>query len=645
MKKIYLPILIFLMSGAVSDIQGASWNYPEATQELPFEEGMGTQENPYIIVNAQQLANLAYYVNNGTRYDGAYFKLGNDIDLNPGVQFKDDFTYTSANNIQPQQWTPIGIGNGKYFAGNFDGNGHKISGLYPKVMKGEWYYNMLDGFPGASNDAYYFSGLFGVVYKSVISNLIIDNSLLMADGTTLTECFAGNAMHLGLLAGRIQDGKVINCKNNGHILTERTNYTYSGGLIGSISGDVQDCENHGNLTNREAPEETYYNANMIGGIVGLANQGTFCNMLNTGKIRNEQKIIDGYYGAANSCGGIAYQLSTEGTISNLENRGEIFNGSGIANYIEGETLSSLSNNGEVVNGSGIANSAEAHVITECSNTGSITAESSYYGSIGGIFSSVRYLGLFDSPDATHHISKCWNTGAVTHEGSNAAGLFAELDNASSYDYSNENNWVVETSFNIGRITANGAPNYATGYAAGLMIYGPEKLYDCYNAGTLTGDITYGLCNDVKELNRCFNYEQKEYRETISGEGLYVIADYVFGSYYSPDFSKIFYLSIQDHPADGTMKFGTSMTSEEFANGTVLATFKEGQQESPWFQNATDRYPKLNDIDDTVSAGVDSPVITPDDNRIYDLYGRYVGTDMNALKAGIYIMNRRKIFVR
>lgn len=90
-------------------------------------EGNGTEENPYIIATAEELAGLAYNVNNAVSGDGntvesertgyysvykdTYFKLANDIDL------------TGSN------WTPIGATGTNFFDGCFDGDSHVIKNL------------------------------------------------------------------------------------------------------------------------------------------------------------------------------------------------------------------------------------------------------------------------------------------------------------------------------------------------------------------------------------------------------------------------------------------------------------------------------------------------------------------------------------
>lgn len=78
-------------------------------------QGDGSKNKPYLISNDMQLAKLALDVNNGKSFSGKYFKLTKDIDLGKAL------------------WTPIGSWNPKtpnFFAGKFDGDGHKISNMH-----------------------------------------------------------------------------------------------------------------------------------------------------------------------------------------------------------------------------------------------------------------------------------------------------------------------------------------------------------------------------------------------------------------------------------------------------------------------------------------------------------------------------------
>lgn len=95
-------------------------------EKTGFASGNGSESNPYQIATAAQLTYLAEQVNSGTTYEGVYFQLANDIDL------------------QNQTWTPIGggaalknadaegydCGTPTYkFLGTFDGNGKTIQNL------------------------------------------------------------------------------------------------------------------------------------------------------------------------------------------------------------------------------------------------------------------------------------------------------------------------------------------------------------------------------------------------------------------------------------------------------------------------------------------------------------------------------------
>lgn len=80
-----------------------------------YESGDGSKDKPYLISNDMQLAKLAHDVNNGVSFSGKYFKLTKDINLSKAL------------------WTPIGSWNPKtpnFFAGKFDGDGHKISNMH-----------------------------------------------------------------------------------------------------------------------------------------------------------------------------------------------------------------------------------------------------------------------------------------------------------------------------------------------------------------------------------------------------------------------------------------------------------------------------------------------------------------------------------
>ncbi len=85
-------------------------------------DGAGTEENPYIIETAAQLAHVIY--NNG----GKYYKLANDIYLNDvsdgWLDREDNLSWVTS-----PDYNGYGAGD-KYFSGTLDGDGYVVYGLF-----------------------------------------------------------------------------------------------------------------------------------------------------------------------------------------------------------------------------------------------------------------------------------------------------------------------------------------------------------------------------------------------------------------------------------------------------------------------------------------------------------------------------------
>ena len=182
--------------------------------QAQFSGGNGTESNPYIITTAEELAQLATYVNMGIEiYDtyGKYFKLGNDIDLS---------AYQTGTG-----WIPIGIsGIHNEFRGNFDGGNHKITNLY-----GE-------------------RSLFGWFGYGTIKNLGVEGVNITGSGTC------------GGIVGYASSGSVSNCYTTGSIV---------GGYVGGIVGwATQPCSISNCYTTVSIIGSSYG-----GGIVGYGSGG------------------------------------------------------------------------------------------------------------------------------------------------------------------------------------------------------------------------------------------------------------------------------------------------------------------------------------------------------------------------------------
>lgn len=91
-----------------NDITESLKNLWDGTIATGLSVGEGTENKPYLISKGSELAYIAEQVNAGTTYEGVYFQLASDIDLNG------------------REWTPIGNRTNS-FRGIFNGSGYKIA--------------------------------------------------------------------------------------------------------------------------------------------------------------------------------------------------------------------------------------------------------------------------------------------------------------------------------------------------------------------------------------------------------------------------------------------------------------------------------------------------------------------------------------
>jgi len=220
--------------------------------------GEGTKENPYIIMNAKQLAAI---INNLD----AHYKLGNNIDLS---------SYT--------EWLTIGNKNYK-FKGSLDGAGFKISNLKIK-------YNAD------------YVGLFGYS-EGEFKNITLSNTNIVGNNYVgaLVGYTTGNIENI-----KIDNGEISGKQYIGGIVGETTNNiansssnivitgtSYVGGIVGKITGKIEKSFSLGSTTGTE---------NHIGGLVGYC-EGNIEKSYSIGKVIGSNYVggISGSSGIINNC--------------------------------------------------------------------------------------------------------------------------------------------------------------------------------------------------------------------------------------------------------------------------------------------------------------------------------------------------------
>lgn len=293
--------------GAITNDEIAKYNYSPiwdpVTTKTAFV-GSGTQEDPYKIEYAEDLAYLANSVNSNASYNSAkkYYQVVTNIDL-------------GRNN-----WTPIGTLSATIknsFKGNFDGGNLIIDGL--KIEQ-----SLSDiGLFGYANGAKvsninlrnvdiksnatgpsYTAALIGRALKSTISNITLEGNI-DAKGKFVGGIIGGNQGTFTATDDMIST--ISNCTNKINITSTDDEV---GGIIGSNQHvnviNINDCVNKGNIVGK----------NTVGGIIGIIRfdgrtktQSVLENCSNYGNVTST---------GTEKCGGIAgYNLG-------IINRAKVF---------------------------------------------------------------------------------------------------------------------------------------------------------------------------------------------------------------------------------------------------------------------------------------------------------------------------------
>ena len=210
--------------------------------------GKGTEADPYQVYTPADLS-CVYYK--------GYYKLMNDIDLTSYI-----------NQYSPTEgWQSIGREGSETVY--FDGNGHKITGLWCNSTREN-------------------TGLFSCFANGYIKDLtVVTASDKQVKGTNCT----------GILIGKLIDGQLENCKVEGTV----SGTTLTGGMIGLLSGgSIKKCQANVNVSSETKDTS-------IGGIVGELS-GTIDQCLTKGSVAGT--------GANIIVGGIAGTGKTGSAVSN-----------------------------------------------------------------------------------------------------------------------------------------------------------------------------------------------------------------------------------------------------------------------------------------------------------------------------------------
>ena len=421
-----------------------------AIENLSYESGSGTVDDPYIIATPTQLATIASVCNNGNNLEKVYFKLNNNINLSG---------YT---------WIPIG-GTDRYtanpFSGNFDGCGYTIFNINVNV----------------SNRS---AGLFGYISNSNISNLVLASGQITGDinaggiagrasGCTIENCVnlsvnIHSKQYSGGIIGMGGSTNFVNCKNNATIVTNSENFSSSGmagGICGhSVSSNFNLCYNSGDVTSQSTT------ANYVGGIAGY--YGNVTKSYNTGNIVSGN--VNSNSSSVNYAGGIVGYM---GTVSSSGN-------SGIVRAYASTKTTQTTINDSIIKAFEVYNT-NYYVKTEknwkVSNANIVTTETTN-AYAGGICGSV-----------VNSVSDCYNIGSVSGGKKSVSGILTFVYMNSMNKIGVNDNWF--STFEATKVEFSYTERY---------YYSPI----CTNSGIIEN--CYGSLNYDRNVNGSFTnyYDEK-----------------------------------------------------------------------------------------------------------------------------------------
>lgn len=435
--------------------------------------GSGTQEDPYLIKTAADLAAIHNDLS-------AHYALEADIDL------------------FGQIFEPIGNGAEGAFTGSLDGRGHTIRGLELNLQDSKYV------------------GLFGYLEGSV-SNLKLSGVDIV--GGRYVGAVAGN---IGL-GGSVTDCSVL----SGSVSSNESAVSACvGGITGLCEGTLDRCSNAASVA------KYHCNKNSCGYVGGLAGKVTEAIELNDSSNSGSILSMDSYNSTVYAyTGGLIGQTEKKVRLQDCSNTGEVRQGSCAGGLIgqadDTVEMSGCSNAGRISGSYGysaglIARAAKDVEIEKCINTGEVIEGFS----VGGI------IGICDG---TAVISDCVNSGDISqnYKEQDCGGIAGRLSKMKLLNCRNEGSISCITytagivgggsgsilgCSNYGEVCSSG---YETTYAAGIFthIYGTTVIEQCVNYGTIGGGrYKYAIAGTYSTLSikNCRNYGEAYYFSTGSG---------------------------------------------------------------------------------------------------------------------------------
>lgn len=369
-----------------------------------FAGGSGTEVDPWLISNSEELNNVRYY--EGPAHKNKWFRQIANIDLN------------IAPYNQVEGWVPIGYwDNNQYFAAHYNGSGYSISGLF--INRIDWDQGLFGWTASAHIDSV------TLVNVNITGDDEAGGLVAWADSSHFNECHGtGNVNGSGLIGGLFgfidNNSTITNCHFSGDVVAS----SYSaGGLAGKVE--------YTNVTNCYSTGTVFLSGTSdAGGLLGTA---------------NFSGIYDSYSFAS-------VQATGSGNVYNGGLIGVIYDSSYVANCFSTGNVSGAYHTGGCI-GAIFSNS----FITDCYSTGTVTTTHDWNGGFTswnegfiqncyttGNITGNKEIGGFVGVNAFQGvIENCYSTGNVS--GNDKIGGFVGH---------NQNGLRIKYCYSIGTVTGN-----------------------------------------------------------------------------------------------------------------------------------------------------------------------------------------------
>lgn len=310
-----------------------------------YIQGNGTSSSPYIIAKDTDMKLLK-------TYPSAYFKLGNDIDMNESTRTAIGAFYNNGSG-----WS------NSNFSGTLDGNGYKIYNLYSK-------------------SGGLFNGVNGTIKNLWLDKIVINSSNSGIIGTSMTSGIMTNIY--------ITNSKISNSSN-------------SGGMFGNVTGGL--------IKNIHMSSNEIYAPSISGGVSATMKPNNSISIMNVFIDSSYIMTIEG-----GTSGKLVGKLTYEGDVNTLKSSNfsynkvntKINNSYNNASVMIASTISNVTRDGETISYNPYSKnitSIENSMLSDTEITDKNNFNNYDFTNIWG-FNSKPYLKLFNNEDMVpeEHIS-------------------------------------------------------------------------------------------------------------------------------------------------------------------------------------------------------------------------------------------------